>query len=1114
MSYTDRYQSLNAAQKQAVDTIDGPVMVVAGPGTGKTELLSVRVATILQRTDTLPENILCLTFTESGASAMRERLAGIIGKAAYKVAIHTFHSFGTEVINQNGKFFYQGAQFQPADELSTYEIIKDIFDELPYDSPLASTMNGEYTHLGDVLTTISELKKSGLTNDELLAVLAANEVTLDLVEAPLAELFAARISKTTADALPPIIDLLVDASTEQLPGGIPALAGVLRSSLQHAVAEAAETNSTKPVTAWRNTWMKKNDVGAFSFKTRERQAKLRVVASIYFQYLTQMQESELYDFDDMILRVTQAIELFDELRFNLQEKFQYIMVDEFQDTNMAQMRIIQNLTNNTLSDDAPNIMVVGDDDQAIYSFQGADISNILNFRETYHDVTTIALTDNYRSTAPILAAARTLITQAGDRLEDRITSLSKELTAHSSAAPTSVEIHVGSALDDERLWLVQAVRQALADGTPAAEIAVLARRHHEIAALLPYFTEAGIAVTYERRDNVLALEPIVLLQKLAMLLLALSQNEHDTANALLPEILAHPAFQIAPLDLWRLSTRAYQSRTHWLEVMEGDPLFAPIQHWLVELTAQLSYRPLEQLLDLLVGHPSALQAPEPVITAPEDEALLDATAPQTEVTFSSPLYEYFFGQAALAADPSSYLRYLEGLRTIRTKLREYLDDDTPTLGNFIAFIQLHDDRNVGMSSVYKVATSDQAIHLMTAHKSKGLEFDTVFILNAVDTAWGERARSRSRMISYPENLPLAPAGESSDERLRLFYVAATRAKRQLHISYSLHDDRGKATLPASFLLGGDWHEQPIPPVSGTIEQATSAAELHWYEPVIQPITSDMHDVLRPILESYKLSATHFNNFLDVTRGGPQGFLVQNLLRFPQAMGPAAAYGSAIHAALQRAHAHLIATGNRRPYEDVFHDFEAALNLHRLSEADVQTFQQKGTATLQAFLDNSYDSFTVTQRPELNFAGQQAIVEGVHLTGALDLIEATGSAIVVTDYKTGKPSRSWVGKTEYEKIKLHKYRQQLLFYKVLVEHSRDFAHTTVTEGVLQFVEPTPSGAIVALRQSFTADEVAQFTQLLIAVWNRITTLNLPDTSAYDQTYKGMLAFEQALLDNSI
>jgi DNA helicase-2/ATP-dependent DNA helicase PcrA len=170
--------------------LDGPVMVIAGPGTGKTELLSMRAANILKKTDVLPENILCLTFTDSGATAMQQRLSQIIGPAAYKVAIHTFHSFGSEIINQNSQFFYHGAQFRPADELMTHELLREILEELPHSDPLAGKQNGEFTHQKDILTTISELKKSGLTSDELLGILDANSMAIETIEPVLSEIFA------------------------------------------------------------------------------------------------------------------------------------------------------------------------------------------------------------------------------------------------------------------------------------------------------------------------------------------------------------------------------------------------------------------------------------------------------------------------------------------------------------------------------------------------------------------------------------------------------------------------------------------------------------------------------------------------------------------------------------------------------------------------------------------------------------------------------------------------------------------------------------------------------------------------------------------------------------
>jgi DNA helicase-2/ATP-dependent DNA helicase PcrA len=1096
MDFTNRYGKLNAAQKQAVDTIDGPVMVIAGPGTGKTELLSMRAANILKKTDTLPENILCLTFTDSGANAMRERLTRIIGTSAYKVAIHTFHSFGTEVINQNGEFFYHGAHFRAADQLSCYELLRAIFDELDYNNPLSSKMNGEYTHIGDTLSTISELKKSGLTSDELLLVLDANDQAIDIIEPLLAKVFANRLSKTTADQLQPLIKHARDVDERvALPTHVP-LSRILADSLEAAINEAHETDSTKPITAWRNAWLKKNETGKFVLKSRDRSTKLRAVSYVYFQYLARMQEAELYDFDDMILRVVHAMEVFPELRFNLQEKYQYIMVDEFQDTNMAQMRILYDLTNNEVNDGQPNILVVGDDDQAIYSFQGADVGNINNFRELYTQTALITLTDNYRSTETVLSQAREVITLGTNRLENYIPELDKTLTAHHKTSESVVTLVELPTINDERTWLTETISQALKEGTPAASIAVLARRHHEIIALLPYFAHAGIKINYERRDNVLDLEIITIIEHISSILVALFEKRHDDADALLPELLAHPSFGINPMDIWRLSLTAKQEHQKWMEVMATTPELQPLHSWLVTQSQSLSHMPLEQMIDEIIGAPKAQQQ-----------------APKETHAFVSPLFSYFFSAAKLSDAPDMYLTYLEALRTIRTKLREYLPNETPTLQSFLEFIRMH--RQLG-STITNIRPNseriDDAINLMTAHKSKGLEFDSVFIIGAVDNAWGERVRTRSRLISYPENLPLAPSGDTLDERLRLFFVAMTRARKNLTITYSSSDDNGKNTLRASFLTSDSW-QAVTPQLSTTIESLARAAQLMWYQPVVSPLSQDMHALLAPNLERYKLSSTHLNNFLDVTRGGPQMFLMNNLLRFPQAISPSAGYGSAMHATLQRTHAHLSATGKHRPDEDILHDFEENLRAQHLDEKDFLTYLQKGSDAISSFLKVKHSTFTPTQKSELNFAGQNVRLGDAHLTGSLDLVDINEDdrTIIVTDYKTGKAARDWNGKTDYEKIKLHRYKQQLMFYNLLVKHSRDYSKYNFEKGVLQFVEPTPAGDILAIEAQFTTEDLDRFSRLIQKVWQCIIALDLPDVSIYDQSYKGVLAFERALLD---
>jgi DNA helicase-2/ATP-dependent DNA helicase PcrA len=1095
MDYAKRYAKLNSAQKSAVDKIDGPVIVIAGPGTGKTELLSVRTANILQRTDTLPENILCLTFTESGASAMRKRLAETIGKDAYKIAVHTFHSFGSEVINQNGKFFYQAAHFRPADELSSYEIINSIFEQLDFNNPIAKKMNGEYTYLSDSLKAISELKASGLVGDEIIKIIDENNAVIEKAEQLLSPIFANHIDKKTAEQAAKQVEAIRRSDGEVILSTILPLSGILADSLQTATNEAISGNSTKPITAWRNQWFTKNNEGDFVLKSRERQLKLRALVFVYDQYLSRMQEASLYDFDDMILRVVHAMEVFDELRFNLQEKYQYIMVDEFQDTNMAQMRILHNLTNNEAQADTPNILVVGDDDQAIYSFQGADISNIHNFLANFPKAELINLTENYRSTAEILQSSRNVILQGNDRLENHIKTLNKELTANIKSPETSICLNEAETSADERHWLINDVKSRINSGEKPNNIAIFTRRHKEINDLLPYFFRAGIAVNYERRDNALDLPPIKIIEQLSRLLLNIAKGNHDDINASLPEILAHQMWGIPAISLWKLSLDSFDKHSRWLDNMATSPEFSTIHNWLINTASHINELPLEQILDIIIGKP--------------------VSDSDSKTDFISPIYNYFFSKDKLTINPSEYLIYLEALRSIRSQLREYRPNEQPTLSTFIEFISLNRKIGSTISVIRRSTESENAVNIMTAHKSKGLEFDTVYIVNAVDSIWGERARSRNRLISYPENMPLAPAGETEDERLRLFYVAMTRAKKLLNISYSLGDDNGKKTLRASFLVGEKWPAKTIQ-TPQTVEMLAEAAELAWYQPLIDPTTTNMHDLLLPTLTNYKLSVTHLQNFLDVSGGGPAMFLLQNLLRFPQAKSPSLAYGTAVHSTLQAAHDHLVSTGKTQAVEDIVSNFETILTNQHMAKKDFNSFLQKGISSLIAFLDQKYSTFQRTSQTELDFSKQHSIVNEAHLTGKLDLadIDKTNKSMVITDYKTGKPSNNWAGKDDYEKIKLHKYKQQLLFYKLLVENARDYRGFQVKKGIMQFVEPTTSGQILSLEDDFSADELERFKKLISAVWAHITQLNLPDISKYSPNYKGVLDFEQDLIDNII
>ena len=1091
MDFSTRYAQLNTAQKQAVDTTDGPVMVIAGPGTGKTELLSVRAANILKKTDSLPENILCLTFTDSGAAAMRERLVGIIGKDAYKVAIHTFHSFGSEIINQYRDYFFRGALFEPADDLRRYEILQSIFAELPLGSPLASKMNGEFTHFSDAQRVISELKRtSALTSDELLAVIEQSEAAIDTIEHLLMPIMNERVSKKTGVEIAKLLAdelTVIYAAAEPLHDVTP-LARIIIESLQEMILLTESEHPTKPISAWKKAWLKPDDQKKQHFKTRERLVKLRAVAHVYFQYISRMEQASLYDYDDMIMQVVHAIEVNDDLRYELQEKYLYIMVDEFQDTNVAQMRIIHNLTENPVNEGKPNILVVGDDDQAVYGFQGADISNIIRFKDLYPSLERIVLTDNYRSGSVILDQARQVITQGSDRLERLIPELNKELTAQRKDAG-EVRLIEAETIDAERHWLVSDIAEAIKAGETPSEIAVLARNHHELVSLVPYFQRYDIPIRYERQENILESAPLKTLLLLSRVIVALEKSQHDEANALLPELLAHPAWGLTPVELWQLSTTAYAARQPWMTVMSTTPRFTDIHTQIVTWAADATIEPLEPMLDKIIGRPK------------DDEP-------------ASPLYEYFFSEKALAEAPEQYLEHLSALRTIREKMRGYQPDTALTLASFVDFIHLYQQLGTPLlSSRASRASSDSAVQLLTAHKSKGLEFDRVYVINSIDAQWGQTARTKSRTIGYPENLPLSPTGNTLDERLRLYYVAMTRARKHLTLSFSGANSSNKATLLASFLISDSLVSTTLPESTKAVR--VEAEELAWYEPLVQP-TKELRELLAPQLEAFSLSATALHHFLDIERGGPQHFLMNNLLHFPSTRPAAASYGTAVHRALQNAHVHLLATGDQKPFEDILHDFETALALERLSPHDQTLLLQKGSEQLPIFLAAESSVFTAAQKSEVPFAHQAVHIGDARLTGNIDVLELdkTEQLAVVTDYKTGTPLLQWRGGADYAKKKAYQYRQQLLFYKLLVEGSRDYHNYTVSAGRIAFIEPTARGEVITLETEFTPEEVTHLTQLIEAVWKRIETLDLPDISAYPPTVEGIIAFEQDLIDNTV
>ncbi|HLY66811.1 MAG TPA: ATP-dependent helicase, partial [Chloroflexota bacterium] len=507
---------LNRRQRQAVETIDGPLLVVAGPGTGKTQLLSARAANILAKTDAAPGNVLCLTFTDNAARNMRERLVDMIGRPAYHVAIHTFHSFGAEIISQYPDYFTSRQLLQQVDELGRYELLKEIFESLPHSDPLSAKAGDNFVFINDVLDVISWLKQNAVTPAQLKAFLKANRAAIDALAADLADAFFETPRPKFLLKYQKFLRKLRQVTSGKLILGFADFAALAAGELADAISQTGDAGRYAPrITAWRNRWCQKDETGATVFKDAGRNyRKMRALADIYEEFMASLAAQGLYDFDDMVMEAVGALENDPQLRSNLQERYLYVLVDEFQDTNKAQLRMLSALGDNPVFEGRPNLMAVGDDDQAIYAFQGAEASNMAAFAKLY-SLEPVVLTENYRSDAAILETAEAVAGQISDRLDAVAPASGKHLSAAKSFPIKELDYLSFASELAQYDWIAAEIERLIKTGTPPEQIGVIAPRHRYLERLMPYLGDRKIPVVYERRENILEAPLIVQLTSMA-----------------------------------------------------------------------------------------------------------------------------------------------------------------------------------------------------------------------------------------------------------------------------------------------------------------------------------------------------------------------------------------------------------------------------------------------------------------------------------------------------------------------------------------------------------------------------------------------------------------------
>jgi DNA helicase-2/ATP-dependent DNA helicase PcrA len=968
------YEKLNEKQRLAATELDGAMLVIAGPGTGKTQIISARIASILSNTDTKPSQVLCLTYTDAGAVAMRMRLLQFIGPSAYQVRIQTFHAFCNTVIQENLSYFgIRG--LSAVSELETIELIHQVIDGFKKDNPLKRYGGDIYYETNNLLSLYQLMKK---------------------------ESWSANFLHTKID--------------EYL------------QSLPHRDEYTYKVSRGK---------YKKGDLKQDALDAeQDRMKRLKAAADSFAVFQELMRKNNRYDFADMILWVIDAFKKDLTLLRNYQEQYLYFLVDEFQDTSGSQNEILNLLISYWHN---PNIFCVGDDDQSIYRFQGASVDNIHRFIKTY-EPKTITLTNNYRSTEQILAAAESLISLNKNRID-----ASKHLEANPRSHTTLLpEVMSFQNLFHEAAGICERIETLLSQGVAPGEIAVLYRNHKNADDIIQYLTSRNIPFSIRRKKNILH-EPLI--RQLVNLLSYLSKelSKPHSGESLLFEILHYDFWNINTLELAGIAIDITKNKNgiSWREKLrqaensKNKPdLFSSEEKKSVVNASVLIEKWIKNSVNL-----SLQQLIEQVIN--DSGILYKALTTDTHKNNLTLLHSFFdFVKSECEKNP---------------KL---------TLKKLIETIDLMENEGLGIDTE-EVLHTDDGIQLMTVHASKGLEFDYVFIIGCNTQNW-EETRNRSP-FKFPDNLFEITSEDADEEHRRLFYVGLTRARKHFAVSYVLKSMNGKDLEKSRFVAELESSNTCTSNQVHVSDALLVNFELALRKPKTLPPINDLFHFsgITPLLEKYTLSVTHLNNYLKC----PTAFYFNNILRVPGPINPSMTFGSAVHYALERLFKDMNETEDKKfaDADDFVKNFKWYMHLNEsdFSESLFKLRIEYGSDFLPKYYQHYIDQWNKITSIERTY--KNVLIDGVPINGKLDKLEFDGIDVNVVDYKTGQYTNALkklnAPKTPAELQEINgkgkepshedllggDYWRQAVFYKLLIKHdtSKNWKFKSVE---FDFVEP--------------------------------------------------------------
>lgn len=625
----DYLNGLNESQYEAVTTLEGPLMVLAGAGSGKTRVLTMRIAHLITN-GIDPFNILALTFTNKAAKEMKERIAKVVGQSnARSLWMGTFHSVFARILRSEANYLGYPSNFTIYDQQDALNVIKKAIKDLNIDADLYKPKK--------VQARISSYKNNLIT-------VKAYYNNPELLEA-------------------------------------------------------------------------------------DEKANMKFLGKIYEKYVDACYRNGSMDFDDLLLKTNELLTRFPEVLAKYQDRFRYILVDEYQDTNHSQYLIVK-----ALASKFENICVVGDDAQSIYSFRGANIYNILNFKKDYPDAVTVSLEQNYRSTQNIVNAANVVISKNLQQFKKNVFSENEE--------GEKIKVYRSLSDADEANFVAGNIWELHnRDQRKFGEFAILYRTNSQTRAFedalrrknIPYKVYGGLSF-YQRKE---------VKDLIAYLRLLINQNDSEA----LMRIINYPARGIGETTQNKLIVFADSQNLSVSKVLDNLPIYAPHLGFNNGIITKLSdFWSMIKAFQVLLKTETAYNV-------------------AMEVAKRSGLIKFLKDDQT----PEGISR-VENVQELMNSMQGFIDeqmqleDGDPSLPNFLENIALSADTQ-------KKDDSDDAVSLMTIHLSKGLEFPVVHLVGLEENLFPSFMSSATR--------------EDLEEERRLFYVALTRAEKQAFFSYAV-----------------------------------------------------------------------------------------------------------------------------------------------------------------------------------------------------------------------------------------------------------------------------------------------------------------------------------------